>query len=474
MPLGTLARVANQVEQLRFGRFSLHTGQRLLLADGQPLRLGGRALDILLVLLEHAGAVVDKQTLLARIWPDSVVEEINLRVHIAALRRALGEGRNDQRFIVNLPGQGYSFVAPVLREGHGAALPVAPPAHNLPVRLSRIIGRDDELAALTLLLGQRRLVTLTGPVGVGKTSLALAAAHCQLARWPDGVWLLDFAQARSADEAVASLLREQGLQTRADCPLGGLPGHLLQRRLLLVLDHCEAQAGVCRRLAEALLALAPGVTLLAVCREPLRVRGETLLPVSPLAVPPTSDAHSVEQFMSYAAVRLFVTCTQARQPDFRLREQDLKAVWEICRRLDGLPLALELAAAQIEVFALVGLRAQLNQGLHVLNRGRRTAEARHHSLRAALDWSFQRLPVAQQEVLRCLASLGRGFSLEQAVAHGSAAGIGPLATVRAVERLAAKSLLTVDPGPTRYRVLNSTRWYLGQQAAADQSARLSS
>lgn len=456
--LGTLARVSSPVEALRFDRFTVHTGQRLLLADGQPLRLGGRALDILLVLLEHAGAVVDKQTLLARIWPDSVVEEINLRVHIAALRRALGEG-----FIVNLPGQGYRFAAPVLREGQAVSVPANLPGNNLPTRLSRIIGRDEELAALALLLAQRRLVTLTGPVGVGKSSVALAAAQRHSPRWHDGVWLLDFAQAQCPDEAVASLLRDKGLQPCTDCPLGGLPGHLLQRRLLLLLGHCEAQPKASRRLAEALLALAPGVTVLAVCREPLRIRGETLLPVSPLAVPPSSDAHSVEQFMSYSAVRMFVTCAQARQADFQLRQQDLKAVREICRRLDGLPLALELAAAQIDVFALVGLRAQLNESLQVLNRGRRTAEARHQSLRAALDWSFQRLSGPEQQVLRCLASLARAFSLEQAVAHGAADGIGPLVTVRAVEQLAAKSLLALDYDPLRYRVLNSTRWYLGQR-----------
>jgi len=458
--LGTLARLSTQDEALRFDHFTVHTGQRLLLADGQPLRLGGRALDILLVLLEHAGAVVDKRTLLARVWPDSVVEEINLRVHIAALRRALGEG-----VIVNLPGQGYSFVAPLQRDGDANFV-----ASNLPTRLGRLIGRDDELAALALLLGQRRLVTLTGPVGVGKSSLALVAAEDQAGRWPDGTWRLDFAQASSAQEALANLLRDQGLAFIPDCPLGGLPTHLLQRRLLLVLDHCEAQPGTSRRLAEALLALAPGVSILAVCREPLRVRGETLLPVSPLAVPPASEAHSVEQFMSYAAVRLFVSRAQARQPDFCLREQDLPAVWEICRRLDGLPLALELAAAQIDVFALVGLRAQLNQGLQVLNRGRRTAEARHQSLKAALDWSFQRLSDPEQQVLRCLAGLGRGFSLEQAVAHGAAAGLGPLLTVRAVEQLAAKSLLTVEHGRSAYRVLDSTRWYLGQPAATPQPA----
>ena len=451
--LGTLAKVSSPVEELHFDRFIVHTGQRLLLADGQPLRLGGRALDILLVLLEHAGSVVDKQTLLSRVWPDSVVEDINLRVHIAALRRALGEG-----FIVNLPGQGYSFVAPVLCEGQAAAVPT----NNLPARLNPIIGRDEELAALALLLAQRRLVTLTGPVGVGKSRLALAAAQHQTGRWRDGVWLLDFAQAQCLDEAIATLLRDQGLSPSSDCPLGGLPGHLRQRRLLLVLDHCEAQPYASRRLVEALLALAPEVSLLVSCREPLRIRGETLLPVSPLEVPPGSDAHSVEQFMSYAAVRLFVTCAQARQPDFHLRQQDLKSVWEICRRLDGLPLALELAAAQIDVFALVGLRAQLNEGLQVLNRGRRTAEARHQSMKAALDWSFQRLSAAEQHVLQCMATLGRGFSLEQAVAHAATAGLGPLVTIRTVEQLAAKSLLTLDHGQARYRVLNSTRWYLGQ------------
>ncbi len=464
--MGNLARISSQAEALRFDRFTVHAGQRLLLADGQPLRLGGRALDILLVLLEHAGTVVDKRTLLARVWPDSVVEEINLRVHIAALRRALGEG-----VIVTLPGQGYRFDAALQREALAVSAPVALSGSNLPTRLARLIGRDEELARLGSLLAGRRLVTLTGPVGVGKSTLAQAAAEGQAGRWRDGVWRVDFAQARAPREALAGLLREQGLEPGSDCPLGGLPGHWLRRHLLLVMDHCEAQAETCRRLAEALLALAPGVSIVAVCREPLRVRGETLRPVAPLAVPPASDGHSVEQFMGYAAVRLFVACAQARQADFRLRQQDLHAVRDICQRVDGLPLALELAAAQIDAFALVGLRAQLKEGLQVLNRGRRTAEARHQSLKAALDWSFQRLSAGQQQVLHLLAGFERGFSLEQAVARTAAAGIGPLPTVRAVQQLAAKSLLTLAHDCARYRVLDSTRWYLGQQAAGPQSAR---
>lgn len=463
--LGTLARDSTAVEAVRFDRFIVHIGQRLLLADGQPLRLGGRALDILLVLLEHAGTVVDKHTLLARVWPDSVVEDINLRVHIAALRRALGEG-----FIVNLPGQGYRFAAPVLRAEDAAVLAPDVPTGNLPTRLSDIVGRDEELANLAPLLARRRLVTLTGPVGVGKTRLALAAAQEQGGHWRDGVWLLDFARGQCADEALAGLLQDMGLQVNPACALGGLPALLQQRRLLLVLDHCEACPGFSRRLVEALLALAPGVSLLLTCREALRMRGETVVPVTPLAVPAGNDACSIEQFMNYAAVRLFVGCARARQPDFQLRPQDLRTVRDICRQLDGLPLALELAAAQIEAFALVGLRAQLSEGLQVLNRGRRTAEARHRSLKAALDWSFQRLGSEEQHVLRCLAGLGRGFSLEQAVHHGSSVGLGPLVTARAVQRLVARSMLALDPGSARYRLLNSTRWYLEDAATTCHSA----
>lgn len=450
--MGALASISGNDAVLRFGRYTLRARQRQLLDGDEPLRIGGRAMDILQVLLERPGTVVDKHTLIARIWPHSVVEEINLRVHIAALRRVLGEG-----FIVNVPGQGYRFAAAVRHEGSVAS-------HNLPTRLTRLVGRDDELAAIDRLLAQRRLVTLSGPVGVGKTALALGAAEAQMRRWRDGVWLIDFAQAQCPAQAVANLLRDQGLEPSDECPLGGLPGYLLERRLLLVLDHCEALPQGSRRLVEALLALAPGVTILTVSREPLRIRGETLLSVLPLAVPPNGDGHSVEQFMGYAAVRLFVSCAQARQADFRLRERDLKPLWEICRRLDGLPLALELAAAQIDVLGLVGLRAQLEAGLQVLNRGRRTAEARHQSLCAALEWSFQRLPDIEQRVLRRLAQLPRPFDLEQAVAHVAADGIGPLRAVRAVEQLAAKSLLTLHDAPSRYRVLNSTRWYVQRHA----------
>lgn len=441
---------------LRFGPYVFHLRQRLILEGDRPLRMGGRALDILQVLVERAGSVVSKDALIAHVWPTSVVEEINLRVHIAALRRALGDGQNGQRYIVNIPQRGYSFIAPVQRDRAGTPVPfetVHKPSHNLPARLTPVTGRDSIVGSVVRQLPVRRLMTLVGPAGIGKSTVALRAAELLLQHYRDGVWMIDLAAIDDPAQLVDHLSRT--------LELGAGGAALVQRHALVVLDNCEHLLERCRAVVEDLLASAPRLSILATSREPLRAAGETLLCLPALAVPPVSAMYSVAETMGYSAVQLFVSSARARQQGFALRQQDLKAVREICRRLDGLPLAIELAAAQIDALALVGLQAQLDNCFQLLTQGRRTAVPRHQTLKAALDWGYERLSPLEQAVLQRLAVFKMAFTLDAAIGVISCAVLLPASLVKGVESLARKSLLSVEQGSgvTRYRFLNTTRAY---------------
>ncbi|MFM9383783.1 ATP-binding protein [Pseudomonas sp. UV AK001] len=438
---------------LRFGPYAFHLRQRLILDGDRQLRMGGRALDILQVLVERAGRVVSKEQLIALVWPNSVVEEINLRVHIAALRRALGDGESGQRYIVNVPQCGYSFVAPV--QGDSVAQVVFEslqvPQHNLPARLTPVTGRDSLVGGLVRQLPLSRLITVTGPAGVGKSTVALRAAELLLQHFRDGVWQVDLSLIDEDIPLLDHLLKTLDI----DFPT------LAARHALLVLDNCEHLHEACRSLLQTLLDAAPRLSILATSREPLRLGLEVLQPMPPLTVPKASALNSVDEAMGYSAVQLFVSRARARQHGFHLREQDLETVRDICRRLDGLPLAIELAAAQIDALALVGMQAQLDHGLQVLSHGRRTAVPRHQSMCAALDWSYQRLSEHEQRVLQRLSVFKMAFTLDAAIGVISCAQLPPSMLVAVIEQLAAKSLLTVDrsSGTLRFRMLNTTRRY---------------
>lgn len=447
----------NSASVLRFGPYAFHLRQRLILEGDRQLRMGGRALDILQVLVERAGRVVSKEQLIALVWPTSVVEEINLRVHIAALRRALGDGENGQRYIVNVPQCGYSFVAPV--QGDSVAQVVfeslQAPQHNLPARLTPVTGRDSLVGGLVRQLPLSRLLTVTGPAGVGKSTVALRAAELLLQHFRDGVWQVDLSQIDEDTPLLDHLLKTLDI----DFPT------LAARHALLVLDNCEHLHEACRNLLQTLLGAAPRLSILATSREPLRLALEVLQPLPPLTLPKASALNSVAEVMGYSAVQLFVSRARARQHGFCLREQDLETVRDICRRLDGLPLAIELAAAQIDALALVGLQTQLDQGLQVLSHGRRTAVTRHQSMKAALDWSYQRLSEREQRVLQRLSVFKMAFTLDAAIGVISCAQLPPSTLVAVVEQLAARSLLTTDrsSGTLRYRMLNTTRRYAREQ-----------
>ncbi len=450
-------------ETFAFGSFRLIPAQRMLLDDGKPLRLGGRAFDILVTLVERAGDTILKDQLIARTWPDTVVDEGALRVHVAALRKALGDGRaGKERYIANNPGRGYTFVASVTRE-HPRPAPAAPgattTANNLPVPLTRIVGRHDIIAALAAQLAKRRLLTIVGPGGIGKTTVAAAVAETVNASYADGVRFVGLASLLDPDLVPSALSTALEISPSGANPVSGLAAWLRDKQMLIVLDSCEHVTSAVAPLAEAVLKAAPQIRILVTSREPLRAEGEWLHRLASLELPPDSVDLSAVEALEFSAVQLFHERAMAAVDGFTFGDTDVAAVLEICRRLDGVPLALELAAARIDVLGVREIAAHLDDRFRVLTSGRRTALPRHQTLGATLDWSYQLLSDAERTVLRRLAVFAGDFPLEAAVAV--AVDIGSSEIVDHIGSLVAKSLVAADLRGElpRYRLLDTTRLY---------------
>src|SRR5471030_2521879 len=318
---------------ISFGPFRLLASQRLLLEGDRPVRLGSRAFDILVALLEHPGEVVDKEQLIARAWPQTFVEEANLKIQVSALRRALGDGQRGNRYILTVPGRGYNFVAAVRREKALLDAPKvstpSPILHNLPIAVTRMIGRNDALTVLIARLSRERLVTIVGPGGVGKTTVALAVAERMMASYEHGVWLIDLAplsDPRLVPSTVGTVL---GLQVHSENPLPVLIAALRDRQMLLLFDNCEHVIDAAAGLAAALLGGAPGVKILATSREPLGVGGEHEYRLGSLGSPQAWDGLTAGEAAVFPAVQLFVERVTAIVEDFALTDVNARAVAEI-------------------------------------------------------------------------------------------------------------------------------------------------
>jgi predicted ATPase len=457
---------------ISFGSFRLLPSQRLLLEGDQPVRLGSRALDILAVLAENAGRVVPKEELIARAWPKVFVEEANIRIQVSALRRAIGDGQAGNRYIVTVPGRGYEFVAPVGLTAEPAAMPAPtvpqPETHNLPLAMTRMIGREEAVATLASRLTRERLVTVVGPGGIGKTTVALAVAERMIADYEDGVWLVDLAplgDPRLVPSTVATVL---GLEIRTENPLPGLIAALRDRRMLLLLDNCEHVIDAAASLAAAVLTGVPRVNILATSREPLGVAGEREHRLGPLGSPPNSSGQTAAEAAAFPAVQLFVERVTAIVEDFALTDANTAPIVEICQRLDGLPLAIEFAAPRVEILGVGGLAARLDNSLPLLGTRRRGTTARHRTMRAVLDWSYGLLSEDEQRLFRTLGIFAGGFTVE---ATAAVAVDAANAQVDAIDRLAglvAKSLVVADVSGARprFRLLDTTRAYAIEQLDA--------
>lgn len=452
-----------------FGDFRLAPATRALSKAGSPIHLGGRALDILIALIDRAGEVVTKDELFAIVWPNTFLEESNLRFHVAALRKALGDGLSGARFIVNVPRRGYVFVAPVERttgdeEGASLLRPERPAdRYRVPAALARVIGRGEEIGKLTLQLQGNRFITVTGTGGMGKTTVALAAVEQLSSAFRDGVQVFELGSLPAPLVAahIASHLR---LPSPEKAPLEDIVAHLGSRSMLLVFDNCEHVIAAIGAIAEAILQGAPAIHILATSREPLRATGEMVHRLGPLAVPVPGQLTAAEA-LRFSAIALFAERAAAADTSFALTDRDAPVVAELCTRLDGLPLAIELAAARIPLLGLRGLLDRLDDRFSILTKGRRTALPRHQTLEAMIDWSYETLTPEERLAWLRLAVFPDAFSIEAA-----AAVVHEKLTADFVETLYSlvqKSLVAVEmyDGNARYRLLESLRIYALRQLA---------
>jgi predicted ATPase/DNA-binding winged helix-turn-helix (wHTH) protein len=452
---------------IRFLDFEFFPHQWRLERQGVRVQLSSRALDILRVLISRPGEVVGKQELLERVWPHAVVDEGSIRFHMVALRRALGEGENDggARLIVTVPGRGYCFVGAT---SEGADPPrMASPDSALRARPSApgwIVGREGDVAGVLNRLRAQRCVSVVGAGGVGKSVVAAQAAI----RWQqatDGAVTfvdlgdLDVDTSGAVAAAIAAAL--DGGPAGAS-PMAAILAHLARQRTLLVMDTCDAAIESAARVAGAILAAAPRTRLLTTGREALRIDGESIYRLKPLATPASDIGESLTEALDFPAVQLFIDRAASRS-GANLHDRDAPVVASICRRLDGLPLAIEMAAAQAATFGVRGLQAQLSTALALDWPGTPSASPRHRTLKALLDWSYDRLPERERAALFRLSTLESPFSLETALA----AGRDPMEMAQAISRLTAKSLLAAEEGATGdYAMLEVTRTYARTKLAA--------
>jgi predicted ATPase/DNA-binding winged helix-turn-helix (wHTH) protein len=468
---------------IAFGRFRLEPHRRELWAAGRPVKLGGRAFEALMALIEAGGAVVGKDALMARMWPNRVVEEHNLQAQISVLRAALGAERE---LIRTVSGSGYQFTGEIRTlqaradkgPGAGRLEPEGNSAlSNLPQPVSELIGRDDELAEILSLAASHRLVTLTGAGGIGKTRLALAAARELLPQFADGIWLVEFSPLGDPELVPATVAASVGLDLGAgQVSPRRVAQELAERRLMLVLDTCEHVIAAVAALAEAMLRAGSQGRLLATSREALRVEGEWIYPVPPLAVA-VVEAQDVDDTLRYGAVQLFVERVRAAEPHFAPDRRVVGMVAAVCQRLDGIPLAIELAAACAAALGVEELLSRLDDFFHLLTDGHRTALPRHQTLRATFDWSYQLLAERERVLLRRLAVFTSAFSLEAAGAVAADDQIAAPDVIAIVASLVAKSLVATEVGAVaaRCRLLDTTRAYarekLGESGERERLAR---
>jgi predicted ATPase/DNA-binding winged helix-turn-helix (wHTH) protein len=465
---------------ISFGPFRFFATQRLLEKDGVPLNLGSRALDLLSALIERATEVVSKRELMARVWPDLIVEEGSLRFHIASLRKVLGDGHSGVRYVTNVAGRGYCFVAPI---GRSAATPtlvescVADRTAKLPALLLRMVGRDETVQAVSEQLLGQRFVTIVGPGGIGKTTVSVSVAHAKFSEFGGATYFVDLGALDDPSLVPRAIASTLGLPVDSDSPIQDLLSFVRDQRMLLVLDNCEHVIETAAPVAESIFNEAPQVHILATSRESLRVEGEQVYRLPPLRCPPEAAVGlTAAEAMSFPAVRLFVERVTASGVPFVLSDADAPIVAELCRRLDGIALALELAASRVAALGVRGTAALLDNQSMLLWQGRRTAPPRHQTLGATFDWSHNLLSDFERVVLRRLAVFVGTFSLEAArsVAAGNPVDGGQV--VEAVPSLVAKSLVATEIGATsaRYRLLDTTRAYaLGKLIRSGEAAAVS-
>ena len=453
------------------GGLEIDLVRRELRARGAKIPIGGRAFEIVETLVRAAGELVTKDDLMRRVWPGAIVEDNTIQVHISAIRKALGQ---DRGMLKTVTGRGYRLLGDwTIRRENTSTKTQAPQqvraaAHpfvtNVPVAASALIGRETAVQQLRDLLSAYRVVTLTGPGGIGKTTLASEVARRLFPTFEGDVVLVELVSLSEPDRVPSAVAYVLNLQLRGDDMSAiSVARAIGTKKLLLVLDNCEHVIDATARMVEALLRMCPHATVLATSREVLSVEGEFVYRVPPLTVP-APHLETPDDVLEHSAVQLFIARTRSLRADFRSQGAKLTVIAAICRRLDGIPLAIEFAAARAATLGIQQVAERLDDRFALLTGGRRTALPRHQTLRATLDWSFQLLSAAERRLLRHLAIFPAGFTLEAAAAVLSDA---ESSVALGISSLVSKSLVTLDGSEAarRWRLLETVRVYALEKLA---------
>ncbi len=466
------------------GECEVDLARRELRIGGAPAPIGGRAFEIIGVLAQSAGELVTKDELKDRIWPGAIVMENTLAVHTAAVRKALGPYRT---LLKTESRRGYRLLGDWSIRTQVAAPPVGlqqiritdeSSPTNFPAIVSPLVGRSEAVQRIRDLVSAYRIVTLTGPGGIGKTALAEQVGRDLIGEFDGGAWLVELASLSDPDlvpTAVASVL---GVKLGGgEISPAAVARAIGETNLLLVLDNCEHLVDAAANFVETFVSFCPRTTVLATSREVLRTNGEHVYRVAPLEVP-AGDEEASDTILGRSAVELFIARAKALNSGFSLQAETLPAIGAICRHLDGIPLAIEFAAAREAMLGVQELAAGLHDRFALLTRGRRTALPRHRTLRATLDWSHELLPEAERLLLRRLAVFPAGFTLDAAVAVMTDTALDEAAVTDGIANLVAKSLLMLEKSETgtRWYLLETTRAYalekLADSGETRQAARL--
>jgi predicted ATPase/DNA-binding winged helix-turn-helix (wHTH) protein len=448
---------------LSFGPFELAVGNRLLTNGTKVVPLGARAMDILIVLVEQANRVVSRRTLIESVWPKRGADEVSLRVQISALRKALAQSDPARRYIANVPGRGYSFIVPITSSSPETSEIDLAARSWLPTRLTRMVGRIDAVAAIKAKLAAQKFVTIVGPGGIGKTTVAVAVAHEMRSTFDGRVRFVDVSNLGDASLVASAVASSLGLPIQTNDVVPALIAHVQKTPTLLALDGCEHLIDGVSALAERLFSSVSTLHLLATSREALRVEGENVHELAALGCPAEDLGISASRALEYPAVQLLVDRVRAVRGQFELVDADAPIAAGICRRLDGIALAIELAAGRVDVYGLSKTASLLDDHLNLSWAGRRTAAARHQTLSAALEWSYDLLDERERLVLSRLGVFAGGFAFEAAIAVVADDGVDEARVSDCVWELRSKSLVSAHGQESRLRLLDTTRAFALQR-----------
>lgn len=455
-----------------FGPFQLNRTTCALYKAGAPIHVRSRAIEILLALTDKAGAIVSHRELFRRVWPNVVVETGTVRVHVARLRAILRKADPSNEYVQNVTGLGYRFVVPVVRQRRSGGATVIHPCDqgvhellpaqpvrksNLPRPITSVLGLEQVRSELLELLANKRLITVTGPGGVGKTTVANVCAGAVEERHADGICFLELAPTERPEQMWARLAAMLGLSPASAELQSQTLLWLSKQSLLLVLDNCEHVIDGAARLAESVLRACPRVNILATSREPLRASTEVVYELPGLNLPAAVDRGSCEALMRSPAMQLFV-----ERAGIKFDEQELLLVEQVCRRVAGNPLAIEIAAGQCRWVGLAALAGTLDDEMYLSMNGQRTSHLRQQTLRASFDWSHGLLTAEEQTILQRLSEFPGRCSVDRAAAVVANETIPRRVVIESLLNLARKSLLVrhISGGDVFYGMHDLTRAYV--------------